>query len=167
MVLSVAALAASEMGFERIAVAGNAPSDITPQQIEAFRNIRAVRLVVTEEYQDCAGKTVPLLHDWPKTAIEAMGIKVVEDAETPADATFEVRVKGTYTEGVVNLQTRPFEPEAIYNKVATRLTCSLTLTAGNTAYTRRLPDAAPSCTSTGRIDPWEQMEGAVSKKELV
>lgn len=167
MVLSVAALAASEMGFERIAVAGNAPSDITPQQIEAFRNIRVVRLVVTEEYQDCTGKTVVLLHDWPKTAIEAMGIKVVEDAEAPANATFEARVKGTYTKSVVNRETRPFEPDAPYNRIETRLACSLTLTAGNLAYTKQLPVASPSCESTGKIEPWEEMEDAVPKKELV
>lgn len=165
--LPVAALLASGMGLGHIAAADNTPPDMTPQQIEAFRNIRAVRLVIREEYQDCLGKTVPLLQDWPRTAIEAMGIKVVENAEAPADATFEVSVRGNYTKAVVNLETRPFEPEALSNRIETRLSCSLMLTAGNAVYTTHLPEAGPRCTSTGEIDPWKQMEGAVPKKELV
>ena len=101
IVLPAAALAASEMGSERVAAADNAPADATSQQIAAFRGIKTVRFAVHEEYQDCAGKTAPLLHDWPQTAIEAMGIKVVKGAEAPADATLEVRVQGTYTKSVV------------------------------------------------------------------
>jgi len=167
VVLPVAALAAGETRCEPIVAADSSPPDPTPQQIAAFRAIKTVRLVVQEEYQDCPGKTVPRLHDWPQTAIETMGIKVVEGAEAPADATLEVRAKGTYTKGVVDLQKRPFEPEALYNEVVTRVACSLTLRAGKTAYTRQLPDASSRCTSTGEIDPWQQMERIVPEKELV